>query len=143
MKQFVVNQTLHIRIIKKDGTPLLIENAEYHECDSILYESELSTYELLNDVQVANQSEVFGSFQLKKDLEQSDFTIVEIKPNSIPQCVVVKNVPSIKICGTQKTIALKEAIDSELSSQEKGLLFARNTKIGDRDQYVVDILMFE
>lgn len=138
----MAKQSLHIRVINKDGSLIKVQESEYLECSSLLYESQLSSYELLMNADSKNMKEQVGSLQLKKGLDEKDFTIAELKPNVFPQCAIIQSVQSIKLATEQGARSLLDVLGKNIPSEDKAFLFARTMQVGGSDGYVADIIIF-
>lgn len=138
----MANQSLHIRVINKDGSLIKVQESEYLECSSLQYESQLSSYDLLTNTDSKKLEEQIGALQLKKGLEEKDFSIAELKPNVFPQCAIIQSVHSIKITTEQGTKSLLDVLGKNIPSEDKALLFARTMQVGGSDGYVADIIIF-
>ena len=138
----MANQSLHIRVINKDGSLMKLQESEILECSSLLYQSQLSSYDLLTNADSKKLGEQVGSLQLKKGLEETDFTIAELKPNVFPQCAIIQSVQSIKITTNQGPKSLLDILGKNIPSEDKALLFARTMQVNGSDGYVADIIIF-
>jgi hypothetical protein len=138
----VDNQSLHIRVINKDGSLLTVKNGEYVECSSLLYESELSSFELLNTPDNKALEQQHGSLQLKKGLDDAEFKIAEVKPNMIPYCAVIHNAHTIQLADSRGTKSLQDILGTSLLSEDKALLFARKGQLDGKEGYLADIIIF-
>lgn len=119
-----------------------MQESEYLECSSMLYESQLSSYDLLMNADSKKLEEQIGALQLKKGLDQKEFSIAELKPNVFPQCAVIQSVESIKITTNQGPKSLLDILGKNIPSEDKAFLFARAMQVNGSDGYVADIIIF-
>ena len=110
-----------------------LQESEILECSSLLYQSQLSSYDLLTNADSKKLGEQVGSLQLKKGLEETDFTIAELKPNMFPQCAIIQSVQSIKITTNQGPKSLLDILGKNIPSEDKALLFARTMQVNGSD----------
>lgn len=136
------NQTLYIRVINKDGSLIKVNESEYLECASLVYESQLSSYDLLTKTDSKIMEDKVGALQLKTGLDSEDFTIAQLQPNVLPHCAIIQNIQSIKISNQHGTKPLLDILGKDIPSEDKALLFARNMQMKDSDGYVADIIIF-
>ena len=123
------------------GSLVPIEGKVETICDTIYFESELSSIELLANQEQHTNVEMPGALQLKKGLDEKDFMTVQIRASIIPQCALVNDINSIKIVNNLGEFHLNTLIKSNLSS--KALLFARMANIDGEQKYVADIISYD
>lgn len=110
-------------------------------CDTIYFQSDLSSKALLAEQEKHINMEMSGTLQLKKGLDDLDFMTVQVKANAIPQYAVINDINTIKVTNDMTEQLLNTLLKTPLSS--KALLYGRMTMLEGNQHYVVDIISFE
>jgi len=137
----VDDNCIYLRVIDTYGNLVLIQGKEELICDTIYFQSELSSRALLAEQAQSINMEKPGTLQLKKELEELDFMTVQVKANVIPQYAVINDCSTIKVTNNDTEQQLNGILTSPLST--KALLYGRMTMLNDNQHYVVDIISFE
>jgi hypothetical protein len=132
---------IYLRVIDQNGALVLIKDKDVFICDTIYFQSELSSFELLANQDYNVTNEMIGALQFKNELTETDFTTVQVKANTISQCALINDFNTIKVETDHGDFQLNEILKTRISS--KALLFGRMTILKGVQKYVADIISYD
>jgi len=137
----VDDNRIYLRVIDTFGNLVLIQEKEAFLCDTIYFQSELSSRELIATEEQHFNMEMSGTLQLKKGLDERDFMTVQVKANDIPQYALINDCNTITVVNNSTDYQLNDILKNTLSS--KALLYGRMTMLDGKQQYIADILLYD
>ena len=90
------NQSLYIHVHLHDGTTVQLSGKDTFTCSKLLYQSELSSNEILEDSVTKEMAHDGTSYSLKSGLHADDFRLVELVPNENPQLAIIRELSTVK-----------------------------------------------